>query len=109
MSAGVDPVYVVLDPGIGFAKEAEHNWSLLAHLDALSALGRPLLVGTSRKRFLGALLDEKAVDLRDAATSATSALAAVSGAWCVRVHEPAASLDAVLVAAAWRGAGGGPR
>ena len=109
MAAGIEPACIVLDPGIGFAKESEHNWALLAHLDDLAALGRPLLVGTSRKRFLGALLDEKAVDLRDAATAATSALAAASGAWCVRVHEPAASVDAVLVAAAWRAAGGGQR
>ncbi len=107
--AGVDPAYVVLDPGLGFAKESGHNWSLLAHLDALSALGRPLLVGASRKRFIGELLGEESTDARDAATAATSALAAGAGAWCVRVHEPAASLDAVLVAAAWRSAGGGAR
>jgi dihydropteroate synthase len=109
VAAGVDPAYVVLDPGLGFAKEGRHNWSLLAHLDDLSALGRPLLVGASRKRFLGALLDEESPHRRDAATAATSALAAAAGAWCVRVHEPAASLDAVLVAAAWRACGGGSR
>jgi dihydropteroate synthase len=107
VSAGVEPGYVVLDPGLGFAKEGSHNWSLLAHLDELASLGRPLLVGTSRKRFLGALLDGAAPDDRDAATAATSALAAAGGAWCVRVHEPASSRDAVLVAAAWRAAGGG--
>jgi dihydropteroate synthase len=109
VAAGVDPAYVVLDPGLGFAKESEHNWALLAHLSELAGLGRPLLVGASRKRFLGGLLDEVRPEERDAATAATSALAAAAGAWCVRVHEPASSLDAVLVAAAWRAAGGGPR
>ena len=54
--AGVDPEQLVLDPGLGFAKQAEHNWALLARLDELAALGRPLLVGASRKRFLGSLL-----------------------------------------------------
>jgi dihydropteroate synthase len=103
VTAGIEPGYVVLDPGLGFAKDGGHNWSLLAHLHELAALGRPLLVGASRKRFLGGALD------RDAATAATSVLAAAAGAWCVRVHEPAASLDGVLVAAAWRAAGGGSR
>jgi dihydropteroate synthase len=112
VSAGVEPGFVVLDPGLGFAKDGGHNWSLLAHLDELASLGRPLLVGASRKRFLGALLDDALrtptePDDRDSATAAISALAAGAGAWCVRVHEPASSLDAVLVAAAWRSAGGG--
>jgi dihydropteroate synthase len=111
VTAGVDPAYVVLDPGLGFAKEAHHNWRLLADLDALAGLGRPLLVGASRKRFLGTLLADadgvapSTVD-RDAATAAVSALAAAAGVWCVRVHEPAASLDSVRVGAAWHNAGG---
>ncbi len=108
VGAGVDPAYVVLDPGLGFAKQAHHNWALLAHLDQLSLLGRPLLVGASRKRFLGSLLggpDEPPPPVeRDAATAAVSALAAGAGVWCVRVHEPRASRDAVLVAASWRDA-----
>ncbi len=108
MAAGVDPAYVVLDPGLGFAKDARHNWALLAHLDQLGVLGRPLLVGASRKRFLGTLLGGSAEapppPERDVATAAVSALAAGAGVWCVRVHEPAASRDAVLVAAAWRDA-----
>jgi dihydropteroate synthase len=108
-SAGVDPGFVVLDPGLGFAKDGSHNWSLLSHLGELGSLGRPLLVGASRKRFLGEVLGGAGPDDRDLATAATSALAAVAGAWCVRVHEPAASRDAVAVAAAWRAAGGGPR
>jgi dihydropteroate synthase len=105
-SAGVDPSVVALDPGLGFAKEPAHNWTLLAHLDGLFALGRPILVGASRKRFLGSLLADRdgiprGLGQRDDATSAVSALAAAHGAWCVRVHDVAASLDAVRVAAAW--------
>jgi dihydropteroate synthase len=109
VSAGVEPGYIVLDPGLGFAKDGSHNWSLLAHLTELGSLGRPLLVGASRKRFLGELLDGAGPDDRDLATAATSALAAAAGVWCVRVHEPAASRDAVAVAAAGRAAGGAPR
>ena len=107
---GVDLESVVVDPGLGFAKEAAHNWSLLAHLDALQVLGRPLLVGASRKGFLGVLLADAAgrprpADRRDGATTALSALAAASGAWAVRVHDVAPSADAVRVAAAVRAAG----
>lgn len=105
--AGVRDEQVVVDPGLGFAKEPADNWPLLAHLDALTSLGRPVLVGASRKRFLGALLtgpDGRPVppDRRDEATTAVSALAAANGAWCVRVHEVGGSADAVRVAAAWR-------
>jgi dihydropteroate synthase len=107
--AGVDPARIVLDPGFGFAKRAEHGWALLAHLDALLGLGRPLLVGTSRKRFLGQAVfghaegdaaDGAGPQARDGATAATSALAAAAGAWAVRVHESRASADAVRVVAA---------
>jgi len=102
---GIDPAHIVLDPGLGFAKRAEHNWRLLAHLDVLASLGQPLLVGASRKRFLGSLLagpdgSSRPADQRDHATAATSALLAAAGAWCVRVHEVAATADAVRVAAA---------
>jgi len=109
VTAGVDPGFIVLDPGLGFAKTGAHNWSLLAHLSDLAALGRPLLVGASRKRFLGEMLGGAAPVERDQATAATSALAAAAGVWCVRVHEPAPSREAVSVAAAWRAAGGGTR
>jgi dihydropteroate synthase len=105
--AGVEARRVVLDPGLGFAKTAEHNWSLLRHLDRLLALGFPVLVGASRKAFLGSLLAEGAtprpVDRREDATTAVSALAAVAGAWGVRVHDVRASADAVRVAGAWTG------
>ncbi len=104
--AGVDLARVVLDPGVGFAKTADQNWELLAGLDRVRALGRPVLVATSRKRFLGELLatgDElRPPAERDDATTATSALAAAQGAWCVRVHDVRASADAVRVAARWR-------
>ena len=105
VAAGVDPDQVVLDPGLGFAKTGTHNWSLIAALDALQGLGRPLLLGASRKRFLGALLagpdgEPATVEGRDAATAAVSALAAVAGVWCVRVHDVRPSADAVRVVAA---------
>jgi dihydropteroate synthase len=104
--AGVDPALLVLDPGLGFAKTAAHNWQLLRKLDVFSQLGFPILVGASRKRFLGALLadDEgtpRRPDGREHATAAVTALVANAGAWGVRVHDVAASLDAVAVAAAW--------
>jgi dihydropteroate synthase len=103
VAAGVDEERIVLDPGFGFAKRVEHGWALLAHLDALAALGRPLLVGTSRKRFLAEAVAGDPQE-RDAATAATSALAAAAGAWGVRVHEARGSADAVRVAAAIAGA-----
>lgn len=101
---GVSFDQVVLDPGIGFAKRHPHNWSLLARLDALATLGRPLLVGSSRKGFLGALLagddgSPRPAPGRDDATVALTALAAAAGVWGVRVHDVAASADAVRVAA----------
>jgi len=106
--AGVDPLRVVLDPGLGFAKRSEHNWPLLAHLGRLQDLGCPLLVGASRKRFLGDVLGNqdgaRPLAERDAAGDAVTALAAAAGAWGVRVHEVRASRDAVLVARAWQGA-----
>jgi dihydropteroate synthase len=105
--AGVEPSCLVLDPGLGFAKTAAHNWALLRRLDVLTALGFPVLVGTSRKRFLGQLLAGADGTLRpfrdrDVATAATSALAACNGAWGVRVHDVQGTLDAVAVAAAWQ-------
>jgi len=102
-AAGLDPNRVILDPGLGFSKTAQHNWSLLARLDELGELGRPLLVGTSRKRFLGELLPaEAAIELRDAATAATSVLAASAGAWGVRVHDVASTILSLAVWSAWQ-------
>ncbi len=107
--AGIAQAALIVDPGLGFAKTAAHNWQLLGHLDALFALGRPVLVGASRKSFLGALLagpDGRArpVDDREDAGVAVSALAAAAGVWAVRVHEARPAADAVRVAAAWRAA-----
>lgn len=110
VAAGVDPSALVLDPGLGFAKRAEHNWALLRRLDVLRDLGFPVLVGASRKRFLGTLLASKdgtprPPDGREEATATISAFVATAGAWGVRVHDVTRSLDAVEVAMAW----GGPR
>ncbi|MFD7652742.1 dihydropteroate synthase [Actinosynnema sp. NPDC059797] len=107
LAAGVAEDDVVLDPGLGFAKDADHNWQLLNRLDALVSLGFPVLVGASRKRFLGSLLGGREPDGREDATAAVSALAAFNGAWGVRVHDVAKSLDAVAVAGAWRAGRGG--
>jgi dihydropteroate synthase len=101
---GIDPGRVVLDPGIGFAKTAEHNWALLGRLDELATLGFPLLIGASRKRFL-APWGAKAKQ-RDEATAIISALAAQSGAWGVRVHDVASTRRALEVQAAWEGGRG---
>jgi dihydropteroate synthase len=103
--AGVDPDRIVVDPGIGFAKTAAHNWALLRRLDVLVGLGFPVLVGASRKRFLGELLADAAgtprpTAGRETATAVLTALAAVAGAWGVRVHDVGASMDAVAVATA---------
>jgi len=107
LEEGVDPSLIVLDPGLGFAKspKAGHNWALLAHLDAFTADGYPVLVGASRKSFLTTLLAEPDGTRRpfaecDDATVATTALAALGGAWCVRVHRVRPNVDAVRVAAA---------
>lgn len=101
--AGVDPALLLLDPGLGFAKTAAHNWALLRRLDVLIALGFPVLVGASRKRFLGALLADadgtvRPTHGRDVATAAITAMVAYAGVWGVRVHDVAMSMDAVAVA-----------
>ncbi|WP_369138662.1 dihydropteroate synthase [Modestobacter versicolor] len=105
MSAGVAAERLVVDPGLGFAKQPEHDLALLAGLDRITDLGFPVLVGASRKRFLGALLaapdgTPRPADQRDRATLAVSALAAGAGAWGVRVHDVAGSADALRVLAA---------
>jgi dihydropteroate synthase len=87
---------VVVDPGIGFAKTAEHNWELLRNVDRLQALG-PVLLGSSRKAFLGTLLDGRPPVGRDAATTALTVVAAQAGCWGVRVHDVQGSADAVRV------------
>lgn len=109
LAAGLAREQLVLDPGVGFAKTAEHNWSLLARLDELLELGYPLLVGTSRKSFLG-LLEADADGVpsppaaRDAATAATSLVCAMAGVWAVRVHDVLATRSALRVAGALKAA-----
>ncbi|MEU0444487.1 dihydropteroate synthase [Streptomyces tendae] len=110
LDGGIAPDRIVVDPGLGFSKDAEHDLVLLAHLDRLLALGHPLLVAASRKRFLGRVLAGRPEATpppareRDAATAAVSALAAHAGAWAVRVHQVRATADAVRVARAVEGA-----
>jgi dihydropteroate synthase len=105
VSAGVDETRLIIDPGLGFAKNVEHNWALLRALPEFVATGIPVLVGASRKRFLGSLLaDEAGVREpagRETATAVISALAALHGVWGVRVHDVRASVDALRVVEAW--------
>ena len=102
LAAGIDPGRLVLDPGIGFAKTAEHNWALLQGWDALDALGFPLLLAVSRKRFLGSLLGGPDAPRppvgRDVATAQLSGHFAARGVWGVRVHDVRSSADAIAVA-----------
>jgi dihydropteroate synthase len=105
LAAGVAAERVVVDPGLGFAKQPEHDLALLAGLHRIAELGFPVLVGASRKRFLGGVLaapdgSPRPPAGRDAATVATTVLAASAGAWGVRVHDVAGSADAVRVVAA---------
>ncbi|WP_371606343.1 dihydropteroate synthase [Streptomyces sp. NBC_01213] len=109
IAGGVAPEQLVIDPGLGFAKDAAQDLALVAHLDRLRELGRPLLVAASRKRFLGHVLAAEGAAPppareRDAATAAVSALSAAAGAWAVRVHAVRPTADAVRVARAVEGA-----
>jgi dihydropteroate synthase len=111
IAAGVDPGNIIVDPGLGFAKLAEHNWTLLAHLDQIARPAGydepfPVLVAASRKGFLGKLLAgsdgrPRSFAASDDATIAVTALAVAAGAWCVRVHVVPGNLDAVRVAMRW--------
>ena len=103
-AAGVDRSQVVLDPGLGFAKTHAQSWELLAATSRLIAdLGQPILVGSSRKRFLAQAAEAEATPVqRDAVTAATTALAAAAGAWAVRVHEVPANRAAVRTASLWK-------
>lgn len=108
--AGVDPGNLIIDPGLGFAKTGEHNWALLRALSVFVDTGVPVLVGASRKRFLGTLLADadgaaRQPDGRETATAVISAIAAQHGVWGVRVHDVRASVDALKVVAAWTGSG----
>ena len=102
LDGGIDTENLVLDPGLGFAKNADHNWALLAALPALHELGQPILLGASRKAFLGRLGRDEgsaprpAAD-RDVETTATSVMAAMAGLWCVRVHDVVSTVRALTV------------
>jgi dihydropteroate synthase len=104
--AGVDEKNLIIDPGLGFAKNGEHNWKLLQALPDLVSAGIPVLVGASRKRFLGTLLAAadglvRPPDGRETATAVISVLAGLHGAWGVRVHDVRATVDALKVLTAW--------
>jgi dihydropteroate synthase len=108
LDAGIARERIVLDPGLGFAKRGGHNWELLRNLAALHELGFPLLVGVSRKQFLGALLEDadgnpRAVDEREFAGTALTLLLAQRGVWCLRVHDVRASRDTLRVLASMEG------
>jgi dihydropteroate synthase len=117
VAAGVREANLIIDPGLGFAKTAQHNWALLRALPEFVATGLPVLIGASRKRFLGSLLADadgvvRPPDGRETATAVVSALAATHGAWGVRVHDVRATVDALKVLEAWtqaQTAGGGER
>jgi dihydropteroate synthase len=109
-AAGIAPSRVILDPGIGFGKLGDQNWAALRGTTRLVGLGSRVLIGTSRKRFLAEALattDGEPAEVderrRDLATAVTSVLAAQAGAWGVRVHDVASTVDALRVAQAWKG------
>ena len=108
LEAGVRAEQVIIDPGLGFSKPGvEHNLPILAALGRFNAAGYPVLIGASRKRFVGSLLagagvTEPDMASKDNATAAISALCAEHGVWAVRVHDVAKSRDAVAVGNAWR-------
>ena len=108
LDAGVSPDRLVVDPGLGFAKTADHNWALLQHVADLDGLGLPILLGSSRKSFLGTLLSDadgtpRPVLDREAANVALTTIAGLLGVWAVRVHEARASVDALKVVGRWMG------
>ncbi|MCX6394863.1 MAG: dihydropteroate synthase [Propionibacteriales bacterium] len=108
LAAGIAADRLAIDPGLGFAKTPAHNWELLRGLAALDGLGLPILLGASRKSFLGSLLASpdgtpRPVGEREDAGVAVSTLAAAAGVWCLRVHDVGRTVDALRVVAAWEG------
>ena len=108
LQAGVSPSQIIIDPGLGFSKPSvEHNFPLMTALERFNATGYPVLIGASRKRFVGAALadagiDKPNMDSKDNATAAISALCAEHGVWAVRVQDVEKSRDAVAIGNAWR-------
>jgi dihydropteroate synthase len=108
VSAGIDRSRIVVDPGIGFAKDVKQNWDLVARLDELEQLGLPILVGASRKRFLAAALNEQdpssvSTQRRDVATAVLTALLLQRKLWGIRVHNVETTVDAIKVVSALKG------
>jgi dihydropteroate synthase len=100
---GVNPDKLLIDPGLGFAKNSEHNWKILGHLDRFTRIGLPVVIGASRKRFMGELVPEGApMEDRDFVSAVTAALAAGAGAWAVRVHDVETTKAALAVAEQWK-------
>ena len=105
LASGMPRESIVLDPGLGFAKNSDHNWTLLAHLSQLTALGFPILIGASRKRFIGELMPENAtMEDRDLPSSVIAADSISAGAWGVRVHNVRATRLAISARAKWEAA-----
>jgi dihydropteroate synthase len=106
-AAGISPARLIVDPGIGFGKQAEQNWAVLRGLPRIVGAGHRVLLGTSRKGFLATALGgpEASNERRDLATAVTSALAARTGVWAVRVHDVGATRDALAIAQQWEGDG----
>ncbi|HCT79889.1 MAG TPA: dihydropteroate synthase [Micromonosporaceae bacterium] len=103
LAAGIASSSIILDPGLGFAKTASHNWELSRGLGSIIDLGFPVLFGASRKSYLGHLLDGRPAPERDVATAATSVLAAQAGVWGIRVHDVQGTVDALKVWREWIG------
>jgi dihydropteroate synthase len=99
VSQGIAEEQVMLDPGIGFGKSVEHNLLLIKHIDRFAALGRPVVLGASRKRFLGAILGAEPAQ-RVVGTAATTVIAALAGVAVFRVHDVKPNLEALRVALA---------
>jgi len=95
IKAGVNPDQIIIDPGLGFAKLPEHNWELLRNIDRIALLGYPILIGASRKRFLGELTGSSNPDDREAASIAVTAMVAKQGVWGVRTHSVRPHRDAI--------------
>ena len=95
IAAGVSLEQIIIDPGIGFAKKSEHNWDILKHIERFNLLGFPVLVGASRKKFLGELVNASEPRMRENATIATTTYLALKNIWGVRVHDVKAHRDAI--------------
>jgi len=101
VTEGVDPDQIIIDPGLGFAKEPEHNWQILKGLDRIALLGFPILIGASRKRFLGEVLDGATPDNREWASVAVTTMLAQKDIWGVRTHSVKPHKDAIKVVERW--------